>query len=287
MTVGVLAVARARFPTWHVHPTVWLVVAAMEGLYLLGLRRFRPEGARVSRAQAVTFSAGVLATWIAADWPIHDIAEHSLYSVHMVQHILLSLVAPPLLLLGTPDWLARGALERFRLMPIMRRLTKPFVALVLFNVTIVVTHWPAMVTVSLHDEWAHFGLHALLMTTATLMWFPVLSPLPELPRLNAAAQMFYLFLQSLVPTVPASFLTLSDGPLYKAYAHLPKLWGITTIDDQRVAGLLMKVGGGFILWGFIASIFFRWAYQEERGEGALLWEDVERELKQVGPPPAA
>jgi putative membrane protein len=99
--------------------------------------------------------------------------------------------------------------------------------------------------------------------------------------------MFYLFLQSLVPTVPASFLTLSDAPLYKAYAHLPKLWGITTIDDQRVAGLLMKVGGGFILWGFIASIFFRWAYQEERGEGALLWEDVERELKQVGPPPAA
>ena len=61
MTVGVLAVARARFPPWHVHPTVWLVVAAMEGLYLVGLRRFRPEGERASRAQVVTFSAGVVA----------------------------------------------------------------------------------------------------------------------------------------------------------------------------------------------------------------------------------
>ena len=121
----------------------------------------------------------------------------------------------------------------------------------------------------------------LVMALGGVGWIALMS------SLNAAAQMFYLFLQSLVPTVPASFLTLSDGPLYKAYAHLPKLWGITTIDDQRVAGLLMKVGGGFILWGFIASIFFRWAYQEERGEGALLWEDVERELKQVGPPPAA
>jgi putative membrane protein len=92
--------------------------------------------------------------------------------------------------------------------------------------------------------------------------------------------MLYLFLQSIVPTVPASFLTFSTGSLYSSYAALPHPW-IGVVTDQRIAGLIMKIGGGLLLWAVIAVIFFRWNAKEERGDVAaeLTWEDFERDLE--------
>jgi putative membrane protein len=283
-------VPATTFPGWHFHPSVWLVVAALGGGYLWCLRtvgpRVVPAGEPVvRRGQVALFMAGVLVVWLAADWPVHDLSEDYLFSAHMVQHTLLSLVAPPLLLLGTPAWLARWLLSPPPVMAVMRQVTRPLVALAVFNGVIVFTHWPLIVEAGLRSEGVHFLLHALLMSTATLMWFPVLSPLPELPRLQPAAQMLYLFLQSIVPTVPASFLTLADGPVYKIYGTLPKLWGLTTVEDQRIAGLIMKVVGGLILWGFIAAIFFRWAFREEerdRRSRVLTWDELEGELERMG-----
>jgi putative membrane protein len=129
----------------------------------------------------------------------------------------------------------------------------------------------------------------------------VLSPLPEIRRLAPLAQMVYLFLQSIVPTVPASFLTLSDSLLYPRYATFPRMWGMSAIEDQRVAGLIMKLVGGLILWGFIAVVWFRWANGEPSADrqaqrlgvdrmpddaGVLTWADVQAELEHVGPPPS-
>jgi putative membrane protein len=295
-------VIAAAFPAWHVHPTVWLVVAGLWTGYHVGLRRAGAEGGqRATPAQRRLWAAGVLTLWVAADWPIHDLAERYLYSVHMVQHLLLSLVAPPLLLLGTPDWFARWLLRPRWLFTTVRQLSRPFFALMLFNTYLVFTHWPTMVTISLHSEWAHFALHTGLLLTALLMWMPVLSPLPEIKRLPPPAQMFYLFLQSVVPTVPASFLTLTDNVIYRAYIHLPKLWGLSTIEDQRIAGLLMKLLGGAILWGFIAASFFRWAYREQAADrlarqrgltrmpsdgSVLTWDEVEAELNRLPSTPS-
>jgi putative membrane protein len=78
--------------------------------------------------------------------------------------------------------------------------------------------------------------------------------------------MGYLFLQSLVPTIPASFMTLGSTPLYKIYETFPRLWGIDVMSDQIIAGLIMKLGGGLILWGFIAWIFFSWYAEDQRYE---------------------
>ncbi len=116
----------------------------------------------------------------------------------------------------------------------------------------------------LRSEAFHFGAHGLLFVTAVLMWFPVLSPIPDLPRLEPFAKMGYLFVQSLVPTIPASFLTLGDSALYGVYETFPRLWGVSAHTDQVLAGLLMKIGGGLILWAAIATVFFRWYYEEER-----------------------
>ena len=84
------------------------------------------------------------------------------------------------------------------------------------------------------------------------------------PKLAPFHAMGYLFLQSLVPTIPASFLTLGDDPLYKIYETFPRLWGISAHTDQVLAGFIMKFGGGFILWGAIAWVFFTWYGDEQR-----------------------
>jgi putative membrane protein len=80
--------------------------------------------------------------------------------------------------------------------------------------------------------------------------------------------MGYLFLQSLIPTIPASFLTFADEPVFPVYETLPRLWGLSVLDDQLIAGLIMKIGGGAVLWTAIAVIFFKWAFEEERASGA-------------------
>ena len=94
--------------------------------------------------------------------------------------------------------------------------------------------------------------------------------------------MIYIFLQSIVPTVPASFLTLGDKPLYHSYVGLPHLWGVSSLEDQQIAGLIMKIGAGLFLWALIAVIFFRWAADEERRQRPQVRRALERELSQMG-----
>ena len=199
----------------------------------------------------------------------------------MVQHMLFTFVAPPLMLMGTPRWLLEDLLRPRAVRAAAERLTRPLVALVVFNAVIAVTHWPAVVDLALRSEPAHFGIHLVLFTTATLMWWPVVDPLRSPRALSAPAKMLYLFLQSVVPTVPASFLTFAGSPLYEGYARAPRLWaGFDVVTDQRVAGLIMKLAGGLLLWGVIAVLFFRWNAAEESSEDAsITWDDFERELE--------
>jgi putative membrane protein len=271
---------------WHAHPDVWALDLALAGGYLLALRRWgpvaRPGKPAASRKQITLFMLGVLALEIAADWPVHDIAEKSLYSVHMVQHLLMAWVAVPLLLLGTPDWLFRRLFKRRFLWSAVRTMSRPFYALVQFNIILVLTHWPLVVNTAIQHHNVHFLTHVVLVVSAVFMWMPIVSPVLEIPRLSYPGQMVYLFLQSLVPTVPASFLTFGARPLYHVYETLPRLGGISARTDQMVAGLIMKLVGGFLLWGIIAVLFFKWfAAERQDGVDLLKWRDVDRELNRM------
>ncbi len=230
------------------------------------------------------FAAGVATIWLASDWPVHDLAEHYLYSVHMVQHLLFTLVVALLLLIGTPAWMARHLVGGRTLLRVTRSLSRPVTGLIQFNVVLVLSHWPLVVEATVRHHPLHFVAHAVLLGSAVLMWMPVVSPLPEIPRIKPPAQMLYLFLQTIVPTVPASFLTFNDRPLYRIYATFPRLWGISALTDQQTAGLIMKIVGGLFLWLVIGVIFFRWYASEEREtqDDVLHWHDVEHEL--LAPP---
>jgi putative membrane protein len=202
----------------------------------------------------------------------------------MVQHLVLSMVAAPLLLLGTPAWLLRAILLPPSLVfRSVRFLSRFLPAIILFNAVLVITHWPALVNASLENAGVHFLVHALIFLSALIIWMPVLSPLPEIPRLSPLPRMLFLFAQSVVPTIPASFLTFGSTPLYRFYDGVPHLWGLSTIDDQRLAGLIMKIGAGLLLWLVIAVIFFRWAGEEDRRIAARRrWQDLDRELSRMG-----
>jgi putative membrane protein len=275
-----------RLPAWEPHWDAWLLVLVILGSYRWALARVGPRHAGrderpASRRQVAFFTGGVLALWLASEWPIHDLAEHYLYSLHMVQHMLITLVAPPLLLLGTPAWLARIVLSPRPLRWAATRLTRPLIALLIFNTVIILSHWPVVVEYTLfHHPW-HFAAHVVLFAASLIMWSPVIGVLPELPTLSYPGRMLYLFLQSVLPTVPASFLTFGHTVLYSFYEHVPRIWKpISPLTDQLIAGLLMKLGGGAILWTGIAIVFFKWFNMEHRAEGwdALEWRDVERDI---------
>ncbi len=271
-------------PGWHLHLDVWLVVGGLYAAYLLAWRARRrhvPVAQDTHRRRKITlFSVGIGLLLVGADWPIHDLSEDYLFSVHMFQHMLFSLVGPAFLLAGVPDWMARTLLRPAWLRHAWRFVTRPIMAFVIFNAFLLASHWPAFVNASVSSELFHLGAHVALFCASIVMWWPVLSPLPEMPPISRPAQMVYLFLMSLAPTVPASFLTFGESPMYRAYEAFPRLWGISAIDDQRMAGLLMKLAGGFILWGMITAIFFKWHAEEQRNDGwdALKVQDVDREV---------
>ena len=267
-------------PAWHVHPDVWLLFGSIIAAYLIaGRRHERTTGEATEPRKRRLFLLGMGVLWLGADWPIHDLAERYLYSMHMTQHLLFTLVAAPILIAGMPVWLLRELLAPAPIRRIFRFMTRPLVALIFFNAVLLFTHWPDVVAASVGSELVHLALHVLIVTSALVMWWPVMSPLPEMPSLPPPGQMLYLFLQSLAPTIPASFLTFGHKPLYPVYAAFPRIWGIDALTDQLIAGLIMKLLGGLLLWGVIAVIFFRWYNQEQRdGLDPTTHQNIRREI---------
>lgn len=270
-------------PDWHPHPDVWLLLGGVWLAYLVAVRTqaraASPADLEERSKRSALFSLGMALLLVASDWPLHDLAEGYLYSAHMVQHLVYTLVAAPLLVAGIPAWMWRRVLRVRPLGAAFGFLTRPVVAIATFNGVLLFTHWPGVVEASVSSELSHFGLHVLIVGSAIVMWWPVLSPLPERPVLPPPGQMLYLFVQSIAPTIPASFLTFGRSPLYPVYETFPRIWGISAITDQLVAGLIMKIAGGLILWGFIVAIFFRWHARERDGWDALALRQVERDVR--------
>jgi putative membrane protein len=260
-TIGFDAIA------FHIHWDVLGIVTALAIGYVYAMRRLAPDNApagqpAVTRRQIAWFVTGLVLFFAARSWPLHDIGDQSLFLFHMIEHLVLALAVPPMLLLGTPSWMMRMLVGP--ILPAVKFLTKPLIALILFNGVLAYIHAPNIIELMLRNEAAHLGLHLALIVSAMLMWWPIIGPIPDTPKLEPFMAMGYLFLQSLVPTIPASFLTFASTPVYDVYTDLPRLWGLSVLDDQLIAGLIMKVGGGLVLWAIIATIWFRWAAAEER-----------------------
>jgi putative membrane protein len=224
----------------------------------------------------------------------------------MVQHLVMSFVLPPLFLFAVPAWLARLVIGRGRLGRGVMRFAKPVVAGLAFNLFVALSHWTVVVNHAVTIGPFHFLLHLTLVVLAVLMWVPICGPLPEL-RLPPLVQCAYLFLMSVIPTIPAAWLTFAERPVYSAYDRPFRLWGVSVIQDQQAAGLIMKLAGGAYLWTLIVIIFFRWAARNQAEErqrfravhparddldristppaetDVLTWDEVNSEFQRLGP----
>lgn len=245
----------------EIHPETVVGLALLGAAYLLGvgpLRRRAGWADTISPWRIAAFLGALAVLFLTTNGPLHDLSERVLASAHMVQHLLLTLVIPPLLLLGTPGWLLRPCLSIPGLARMGRWLTRPVVALAIYSAVFAAWHLPGPYQWALTNHEAHVLEHLLFLATAILLWWPVMSPLSEWPRLQPPAQLLYLFVAG-IPMVPvAAFITLSDEVLYPFYGEAPWRWGLSPLADQRLGGVIMWVGGPLAFLVAMTIVFFRW-----------------------------
>ena len=296
---------------FELHPEVWALVAFLVGSYTYLVRVIGPSAVRageqpITRRNIWCFGAAMAMLWTASDWPMHDIGERYLYSGHMLQHMMLSYFLPPLALLATPEWLFRSLIGSGRLYRALRWLCHPVAAGLLFNISVMVSHVPGVVNASVESSspLLHYSVHLMVVVTALVMWMPVCGPIPEF-HIGTGAKMIYLFLQSVVPTVPAAWLTFAEGAVYRPYGEQAvRVWGLTVSEDQQLAGAIMKTGGSIFLWTIIVWMWFTRFSAAHRDEhnykraqpsvppgaladvppGTLEYDDVERAFAATAPP---
>ena len=241
------------------HLEIWVLIIGLIIAFVYAIRvlgpKVVPNGDVISRKQIRIFSLMIFLLLISTDWPLHDIAEEYLYSMHMLQHTILTYIIPPLALLATPEWLFRLLVGQGRTYRVIRFLTRPVIAAVTYNAVLLITHIPALVNRSAAGGPLHYSLHVLLVFSALMLWTPVCGPAKEW-RMSYGAMMTYLFCTSLVPSIPAGWLTFAEGSVYNHYDTPIRVWGMSVLSDQQLAGGIMKLGGAVFLWALIITIFF-------------------------------
>jgi cytochrome c oxidase assembly factor CtaG len=210
------------------------------------------------------FVLGVMFGALALLPPLDDWSGHFLLSAHMYQHLLLTMLAVPLMIAGTPPWLVTKLIRHTPVRTVMYWLTRPAISFVLGNLIIVVWHMPFAYNAALSHELVHVGQHISFIVAAFFTWWPVLSRSPELPGLSPLLSCLYLFLDSIPGAIVGAFITFAEPGLYAVYPEAPRIFGMDLQMDQELAGLTMWVLTGTIYLGWITVIFLRWANEEER-----------------------
>lgn len=250
---------------WQPYPGVWLFVAAIAAVYWWVARRGEePDGSRESGRVhgGRIFSAvlGIVSLWLTLDWPVGAIGAGYLAGVHAIQFIMLAMVVPPLLLLGMrPAALAR--LEAHAgWSRLVRVLTTPLLAMVLFTVVMVITHVPRVVDRLMVSQPGSFVLDMAWLVSGFIFWWPLMLHAPRRPRFVPPLRMLYLFFGTLAHVFIAMWLLLAPYPVYATYELAPPFPfpGLTPLVDQQVAGGVMLLVGSPLVLLAISIIFFRW-----------------------------
>jgi putative membrane protein len=235
---------------------------ARQGLRVAGQPGSDSSIQPLGRTKPVLFGIGVLVMFFSLNGPLHDLSDSFLFSAHMLQHLLLAFVVAPLFIMGTPGWMLRPALERRGVAAAAGWLTRPRQAFAIFTVVFAGWHLPVAYNTAMAHHNVHIVMHLSMLAAAVIMWWPILSPLPELPRLSYPGQMLYLFLLTIPMMLISVYIAYADTVLYPAYASAPRRWGISPMNDQLIGALIMWIPGSFYFFTIISVVFFRWQQRD-------------------------
>jgi putative membrane protein len=234
-------------------------VTVYAGLVLLffGHAWLARGAADARRRHTLYFLVGLLTLWVALETPIDTISDHYLDSVHMLQHVLLAFVAPPLLLLGlSPDMAARLAR-----VPGARAVTEPVQAQVIAAAIMIGWHAPPLYDATLANEGVHVLEHVMFIASGVVLLWPIIEATSAQARwrMSPGAKLVYLLLATLPQDGVALALIFSRVPFYDFYTHVPRLVaGFSALIDQTVAGAVLMIGGKVTLAVAALVVFFRW-----------------------------
>jgi putative membrane protein len=269
--------------TWNLDPGILtgLVAWTIGYIFLVGpLRRRQGWEPAVSWARQAAFHIGTFVLFIALVSPIDHLADTYLLSAHMVQHLLLLLVVPPLWLMGMPNAWLDTVLPQGSFVKIIRWVTRPMTAFLIFNGVFYAWHIPFLYDAALFDEKVHILEHLMFLACAILGWWPVLGFLPEnAPRAAYPLQALYIFFMMVFSTGLGAIFSFAKDPFYPFYQNAPhilgntpvssltegsRLWNLSVMDDQETAGLIMWIPGNMIFFAAFMIDLFMWFRNEER-----------------------
>ena len=244
--------------TWTAYPGVWLFLAL---LWFAVARWNRAASRRAGTDHGPmhpAFYGGLVLLWLALDWPIGALGAGYLASVHMVQFILIAMLAPPALLLGlSPQTLAMAGRSA-----LVRRLTSPVMALAVFNAIVLLTHLPPIVDGLMTSQVGSMVIDLLWLAGGLAFWWPIILATPARPSFVPPLRMLYLIVGLMFSPVMfgvAGFMVYSQHPLYGVYELAPPFAGFSSRDDHQLAGVLMSIIGAIVAFVGLSVIFFRWS----------------------------
>jgi cytochrome c oxidase assembly factor CtaG len=255
-----------RLTDWSWEPTVVLGLAALSAAYVIGLRRGLLRGDddvspwfKHAALRPWLFAAGIVSAYIALQSPIDRGGDEFLLSLHMVQHLALMMIAPPLVLLGIAGACPLPATVLPRLRATWSFLTRPWQATLIFNAVLLVWHLPSLYDATLTTDWIHIVEHITFAAVGLIFWWPIVDPMrtrhgrPVSPFVKIAM----LALAGIPPTVLGFLFALIGTPVYEFYARAPRLWGMSAVLDQQVAGVIMFGLGNIVYFVAISVVFLR------------------------------
>jgi putative membrane protein len=251
---------------WNLSLTVLLALGVYAGIYLWRWRAARREerGRGAGALHLLAFAAGLAALTAAVVSPIDGLGEDYLFSMHMLQHILLGDLAPVLLLLALSRVIMRPATRRLvRVERALGRFAHPLTGLFLWFGLIYLWHIPALYDAAIDSELVHALEHASFFTAGVALWWPLIQPVPMRTRMTGMWPFAYIGAAKAGLAGLGLYLTWSHSIAYEHYATVPRIWGLTALEDQNVGGAMMMLEQSVVLLIAFVVLFVRMLGQSE------------------------
>ncbi len=253
--------------TWNFAPSILVMLlsqAVLYGYLIYLARKDGHWGTEVRASHVVYFALGLLLIFTALVTPLDALSNEALFSAHMVQHIVLMLLAPACLLLGTPGYWLQYLYKLPVLKQVLPLITHPLVTLLGFNAVMWIWHAPALYEGALRDPNIHIIEHMMFLAAGVLLWLPIIHAVPPQHPLGYPARIVYLFACMISSSILGAIFTFAPTIAFPFYGDNPLFFGTTPQTDQQLAGLLMWVPGGGIFFIAILVVLGAWLKAEDR-----------------------